>query len=124
MAIAISGLNSTSLFGFDRTQNNDSRQQSQQARSDVNQDSNRAGQTLARDRIIAGEVVARETEDNRRVDSAQRTLEQRQAQLSQQQSDSRQLSQRAAVQTYQQNETLVTRNGEQRQVSGIIDEYA
>ena len=122
MAIAISALNSASLFGFERAQGNDSRQQTQQTRSDINQDKNRARQADARERIIAGEVVARET-DSRSVDSAQSTLQQRQAQLSQQQSDNRQISQQAAVQTYQQNQTLITERGEERQVSGILDEY-
>lgn len=122
MAIAISGLNAPSFFGFDRAQNNDARRQTQQTRSDVNQDNNRARQADTRERVIAGEVLSRET-DSRSVDSAQRTLEQRQTQLSQQQSDSRQLSQQAAVQTYQQNEDLVTSRGQARQVSGIIDEF-
>lgn len=123
MAIAISGLSSSSFFGFDRIQANDSRQQSQQSqqtRSDVNQDRDRSRPADARARIISGEVVGREA-DSRSVDSAQRTLQQRQTVLSQ--PDNRQISQQAAVQTYQQNEDLVTRRGEQRQVSGIIDEY-
>lgn len=120
MAIAISGLNAPLFFGSERAQNNNSRQQAEQTRSDVNQDSNRSRQADARERIIPGEVVGRET-DSRTVDSAQRTLEQRQTQFSQ--PDKRQLSQQAAVQTYQQNQNLVTSRGEQRQVSGIIDEY-
>ncbi|MFW2373361.1 MAG: hypothetical protein ACN4GM_09600 [Gammaproteobacteria bacterium] len=121
MAIAITGLSPPSFFGFDRSHSNDSRQQVQRVRSGVNQDSNHSRQgDDARSRIIPGEVVARETE-RRSVDSAQRTLDQRQVLLSQ--PDSRQLSQRGAVQTYEQNEALITRPGEQRQVSGIIDEY-
>lgn len=122
MAIAISGLNASSFFGFDRTQSNDSRQQAQQTRSDVNQDNNRArgAEAEARSRVIPGEVVGRETE-SQRVDEARRTLEQRQTVLSQ--PDSRQISQRAAVEIYQQNETLVSPRGEPRQVSGIIDEF-
>lgn len=115
--MVITGSNSSLFFGFDRIQSNDSRQQT---RSDVNQDRNQARQTDDRARIIPGEVVGRETE-RRPVLSAQRTLEQRQTQLSQ--PDNRQISQQAAVQTYRKNEDLITSPGEARQVSGIIDEY-
>lgn len=120
MAMAISALNAASLLGFDRAQANDSRQQSRQTRSDVDQQSDRARRPDARDRIIPGEVVSRETE-TRDVESAQRALQKRQAQITQ--ADSRQISQRAAVETYQQNQVLVTARGETRQVSGIIDEF-
>ena len=75
----------------------------------------------AGERVVRGEVISSRVTQQRNVNSTQGALDGRGA--SSQQSDARQISIRAAVQNYRDNEALIAPQGENRQVSGIIDEY-
>jgi hypothetical protein len=85
-------------------------------RVDTSADSARSG-----GRVIDGEVIYSRPESAPGVDAAQRGLAGSTSGFSFQ--ENRRFSLQAAVQAFRDNEALLTRPGEQRQVSGIIDEY-
>ncbi len=122
MDIAVSGLNPLALPGFDRGRQ--SRPESgQQDRTQNNSRNQQSSQNTSREnRVIRGEVLSRQTETiSRNINSTQRTLQERDATFSQ--SDTRRFSMQAAIQAFRDTEALIAAPGEQRQVSGIIDEY-
>ena len=119
MDIAVTGLAPLLPPGIDR---------GRQPRPQVEQQNrpNTSNQNSARDssregQVIRGEVVSRSFDSNRTVSSTQRSLSERQSSLSQ--SATRQFSVPAAIQAFKENEALIAPEGEQRQVSGIIDEF-
>ena len=73
------------------------------------------------ERVVDGEVIYSRPESARSVEAAQQGLAGSTSGFSYQQP--RRFSLQAAIQTFRDNESIVTRPGETRQVSGIIDEY-
>ena len=112
-----------SSTGNARAQESQTQQnQRDQARAESNQ---RTPPTAENSRVINGEVLSSET---RRVDAreANSGLLSRSSDNQQQpsgQPDNRRISSQQAIQTFQENEELVPANNQQRQVSGIIDEF-
>ena len=127
MDIAVSGLNPLALPGFDRgRQPRPEPGQQGRARNSQNEQSsqntprqNRSGEE---GRVIRGEVLSSKTEPiNRSFNSTQSSLQDRDASFGQ--SDTRRFSRQAAIQMFRDTEALIAAPGEQRQVSGIIDEF-
>jgi hypothetical protein len=123
MDIAVTGLAPLQLPGVDR-----GRQQRPQAEQQNNRSRNQSNQQASRDsagregRVIRGEVTSRSSVNpSRIVSSTQSALSERDASFGQ--SNTRQFSVPAAIQTFRDNEALIAPEGEQRQVSGIIDEF-
>ena len=126
MDIAVSGLIPLSLPGLDRGQQPrpqsevPNRSQNRPARQSSNQNS--AANSGRQQRIIRGEVVsASNLDSSRQTSDTQRSLSERALSFNQQ--GSRQFSVPAAIQAFKENEALIAPEGQQRQVSGIIDEY-
>jgi len=101
-----------------QAQENQSRQN--QTRAEANQ---RTPPSAENSRIINGEVLSSET---RRVDARESSPGLFSGSANQQptgQPDNRRVSAQQAIQTFQENEDLVPAGNQQRQVSGIIDEF-
>ena len=73
------------------------------------------------ERVVPGEVIYSRPEQPRGVEAARRGLADAAAGFTA--SGNRRFSLQAALQTFRDNEALITEPGELRQVSGIIDEY-
>ena len=124
MDIAVTGLAPLQLPGVDRGRQPRA-QAEQQSRSNSqsrNQSNQQAGRDGAAGSAIRGEVPRRLSVDpNRNISSTQLSLSERNSSFGQ--SNTRQFSVPAAIQTFRENEALIAPEGEQRQVSGIIDEF-
>jgi len=104
--------------GSNRAQENQTQQN--QTRAESNQ---RTPPGTENSRIINGEVLSSET---RRVDARETNPGLFSGSANQQpsgQPDNRRVSAQQAIQTFQENEDLVPSGNQQRQVSGIIDEF-
>ena len=104
--------------GDNRARENQSRQN--QSRAESNQ---RTPPSTENSRIINGEVLSSET---RRVDARETNPGLFSGSANQQpsgQPDTRRVSAQQAIQTFQENEDIVPEGNQQRQVSGIIDEF-
>ena len=104
--------------GDNRARENQSRQN--QSRAESNQ---RTPPSTENSRIINGEVLSSET---RRVDARETNPGLFSGSANQQpsgQPDTRRVSAQQAIQTFQENEDIVPAGNQQRQVSGIIDEF-
>jgi len=126
MDIAVSGLNPLALPGFDRgRQPRPEPGQQDRARNNRNEQSsqNTSRQNGSEEgRVIRGEVLSSRTEPvNRSANSTQSTFQERSA--SSGQTDVRRFSKQAAIQVFRDTEALIAAPGEERQVSGIIDEF-
>jgi hypothetical protein len=85
-------------------------------RSDISDSASRSGE-----RVVDGEVIYSRPDSVHSVNAAQRESAGTTGGFTYQQP--RRFSLQAAIQTFRDNESMVTRPGETRQVSGIIDEY-
>ena len=127
MDIAVSGLNPLALPGFDRgRQPRPEPGQQDRVRNSRNeqpsQNTSRQNRSGEEGRVIRGEVLSSKTEPiNRNINSTQSSLQDRGTSFSQ--SNTRRFSMQAAIQTFRDTEALIAAPGEQRQVSGIIDEF-
>jgi len=104
--------------GSNRAQENQTQQN--QSRAESNQ---RTPPSTENSRIINGEVLSSET---RRVDARETNQGLFSGSANQQpsgQPDNRRVSAQQAIQTFQENEDLLPSGNQQRQVSGIIDEF-
>jgi hypothetical protein len=119
MDIAVAGFNPLALPGFERgrPQRPDADPQSQAKNRSAEQNANPRGE-----KVVRGEVVSARVNRNSEVSSTQRTVNERNASAFNQ-STPRRFSLNQAMQAFQQNEALIARPEESRQVSGIIDEY-
>ncbi|MDH5485662.1 MAG: hypothetical protein OEY43_10545 [Gammaproteobacteria bacterium] len=119
MDIAVAGFNPLALPGFDRgrSQRPAADPQPRSNNRSSEQDANPRGE-----KVVRGEVVSTRVNSNRDVNSTQRTVNERNSSAFNQ-SSPRRFSLNQALQTFQQNEALIARPEESRQVSGIIDEY-
>lgn len=101
-----------------RPSNEQTADQQQRSRAENNT------RTPATNRVINGEVLSSETS---RADSRESSLNfSARSSFNQQpsnQSDNRRISAQQAIQTFQENEDLVSNTSSPRQVSGIIDEF-
>ena len=105
----------------------------QQARPDIGQQANTrnnrdassgnapAESVSRNERVVRGEVIYARPEQGRAVDAAQTSVAGSATSFTS--SNPRRLSMQGAIQTFRDNEALVTEPGQSRQVSGIIDEY-
>jgi len=123
MDIAVTGLAPLQLPGIDRGRQQ--RPQAEQQSRSGGRSRNQSNQQTSRDdtsSVIRGEVASRSSVNpSRTVSSTQRALSERDASFGQ--SNTRQFSVPAAIQTFRDNEALIAPEGVQRQVSGIIDEF-
>jgi hypothetical protein len=71
------------------------------------------------ERVVSGEVIYARPETPRTLDRPQRSL----SDAGFTSSGFRRFSMQAAVQTFRDNQALLTEPGQPRQISGIIDEY-
>ena len=123
MEIAATGL-ALPLFGPLRDQPSprpDNRQQSPTRQPSANTTSTSVQSDVDGEQVLRGEVIYARPEPARTVDNVQRSARDSSAAFNF--SGSRRFSLQAAIQTFRENESLVTGPGESRQVSGIIDEY-
>ena len=129
MDIAVTGL-SLPLLGPDlaRQQSRTDNEQSSRARNNRNTQTtqdNSTGRTStersSNERVITGEVIYARPEPVRFADTIQRTSTQAGTGFNSPQT--RRFSLQAAIQTFRDNEALITDPRQPRQVSGIIDEY-
>ena len=124
MEIAATGL-ALPLFGPARdrpqaTPNDATRSRERQANgndSAAGRNNERAGN----ERVIRGEVLSSQTESARSVENVQRSDQSTSGSFNS--SNTRQFSIQSAIQTFQDNEALVSDPATPRQVSGIIDVF-
>jgi hypothetical protein len=128
MDIAVSGLSPLALPGFDRGRQQRPEQPAQQDRSRNNrneqssQNTTRQNRSENEGRVVQGEVLSSRTDTaDRSANSTQSTLQERTA--TSDQPDTRRFSKQAAIQVFRETEAIIAAPGEQRQVSGIIDEF-
>ena len=130
MDLAVTGLIPLSIPGVNRgpLQRPQAEQPNQpQTRPDRQaENQNSAGNSTANSerqgRVIRGELTNRSSLDSsRQSNNTQRSLFERELAFSQ--SGSRQFSVSAAIQAFEDNEALIAPEGQERQVSGIIDEF-
>ena len=72
-------------------------------------------------RVIRGEVLSSQIDSSRAIGGLQRSNESNSSSFAS--ADTRRFSLQAAIQTFRDNEALITDPANPRQVSGIIDEY-
>ena len=119
MDIAVAGFNPLALPGFDRgrSQRTDADPQSRAKNRSAEQGANPRGE-----KVVRGEVVSVRVNRNPEASSTQSNLNQRNS-SSFTQPDFRRFSLSQAIQTFKENDALIARPEESRQISGIIDEY-
>ncbi|MCW9014281.1 MAG: hypothetical protein OQL06_10900 [Gammaproteobacteria bacterium] len=104
-----------------------SRSRPDTARADNNQQNTARNRTQTQsdnpggERLVRGEVLSSNSNHTRAVNSTLGALNERNMEFAQ--SDTRQISIYAAIQTYSDNEALIADPDQPRQVSGIIDEF-
>ena len=123
MDIAVTGLVPLPLPGVGRAAQSPAQTQQQSNTPRQQTASENSARNSSREgRPQRSEAVARSGIESRRdVSSTQRALSERESTLAQ--SDTRQFSVSAAIQAFKENEALIAPEGENRQVSGIIDEF-